>query len=117
MNSSCSATSSDDLDSLFSSGCISELEAVGCKPIQPPNLKVKKSLILRRCDDKILYQREEDIKSEIEKQNDCVKEQEIFKYISLKNIEVPFESQYMASQVMSLCRTKGLLLFNFDEFH
>ena len=78
--------SSDDLDTLFSSGCISELEAVGCKPILPPDLKVKRSLILLRCNDQILNQREEDIKSEIEKQNDCVKVQEIFKYSSLKNI-------------------------------
>ena len=31
--------SSDDLNTLFSSGCISELEAVRCKPILPPNLK------------------------------------------------------------------------------
>ena len=38
--------SSDDLDTQFSSGCISELEAVGCKPILPPDLKAKTSLIL-----------------------------------------------------------------------
>ena len=100
--------SSDDLDTLFSSGCISELEAVGCKLILSPDLKVKRSLILRRCDEQILNQREKDIKSEIEKQNDCVKAQEIFKYNSSKNIRVTFESQHMASQVL----TKGLILFN-----
>ena len=33
--------SSDDLDTLFFSGCISELEAVGCKLILPPDLKAK----------------------------------------------------------------------------
>ena len=55
--------SSDDLDTLFSSGCISELEAAGCKPILHPDLKAKRSLILLRCDDQILNQREEDIKS------------------------------------------------------
>ena len=103
--------SSDDLDTLFSSGCISELEAVGCKPILPPDLKVKRSLILRRCDDQILNQREEDIKSELEKQNDCVKLQEIFKYNSSKNIKLTFECQHMASQVL----TKGLLLFNLSH--
>ena len=64
--------SSDDLETLFSSGCISELEAVGCKPILPPDLKVKRSLILRQCDDQILNLRKEDIKREIEKDNDCV---------------------------------------------
>ena len=46
--------SSEDLDTLFSSGCISELEAVGCKPILPPDLKEKRSLTLRRCGDQIL---------------------------------------------------------------
>ena len=65
--------SSDDLDALFSSGCISEQEAVGCKPILPPDLKVKRSLILQLCDDQILNQREEDIKCEIEKQNIVLK--------------------------------------------
>ena len=103
--------SSDDLDTLFSSGCISELEAVGCKPILPPDLKAKRSLILRRCDDQILNQSEEDIKSEIEKQNDCVKVQEIFNYNSSKNIKVTFESQHMALQVL----TKELLLFNLSH--
>ena len=43
------------------------------KPILLPDLKVKRSVILQRCDDQILNQREEDIKSEIEKQNDWVK--------------------------------------------
>ena len=80
---------------------------MGCKPILPPDLKAKRSLILRRCDDQILNQKEEDIKSEIEKQNDCRKVQEIFKYNSSKNIRVTFESQHMSSQVL----TKGLLLF------
>ena len=103
--------SSDDLDTLFSSGCISELEAVGCKPILPPDLKAKKSLILRQCDDQILNQTEVDIKSEIKKQNDCVKVQEIFKYNSSQNIKVTFESQHMAAQVL----TKGLLLFNLSH--
>ena len=83
--------SSDDLDTLFSSGCISELEAVRCKPILPPDLKAKRSLILRRCDDQILNQREEDIISEIEQQINCVKVQEIFKYNSSKNIKGTFD--------------------------
>ena len=103
--------SSEDLDTLFSSGCISEREAVGCKHILPPDLKAKRLLILRRCDDQIPNQREEDIKSEIEKQNDCVKVQEIFKYNSSKNIKVTFKSQHLASQVL----TKGLLLFNLSH--
>ena len=110
MNSSCSATHQMIRYSI-SSGCISELEAVGCKPILPPDLKTKRSLILRRCDDQILNQSEEDIKSEIDKQNDCVKVQEIFKYNSSKNINVTFESQHIAFQVL----TKGLLLFKFSH--
>ena len=75
------------------------------------DLKAKRLLTLRRCDDQILNQSEEDIKSEIEKQNDCVKVQEIFKYNSSKNIKVTFESQHMAFQVL----TKGLLLFNLSH--
>ena len=103
--------SSDGLDTLFSSGCIWELEAVGCKPILPPDLKAKRLLLLQRCDDQILNQRKENIKSEIEKQNNCVTVQEIFKYKSSKNIMVTFESQHMASQVL----TKRLLLFTLSD--
>ena len=80
--------SSDDLDTLFSPRCIPELETVGCKPILPPDLKAKRSVILRRCDDQILNQKEEDMKTEIEKQNDWVEVKEIFKYNSSKNIQV-----------------------------
>ena len=80
--------SSDDLDTLFSSSCLSELETVGCKPIlspeletvgckpipspeletvgckpiPSPDLKAKISVILRMCDDQILNHKEEDIK-------------------------------------------------------
>ena len=103
--------SSDDLDTLFSPSCISELETVGCKPILPPDLKAKRSVILRRCDDQILNRKEEDIKSEIEQQNGWVKVQDIFKYNSSNNIKVTFESQHMASQVL----TRGLLLFNLSH--
>ena len=102
--------SSDDLDTLFSSGCISQLEAVECKPILPPDFKAKISPILRRCDDQKLNQRK-DIKNKIEKQNDCVKVQEIFKYNSFKYISITFESQHMALQVL----TNGLLLFNLSH--
>ena len=103
--------SSDDLDTLFSSACISQLEALGCKPIMSPDIKAKRTLILWRCDDQILNQSEEDIKSEIEKPNDCVKVQEIFKYNSSKSIKVTFASQHMAFQVL----TKELILFNLSH--
>ena len=46
----------------------------------------KKISLLRWCDDQIFNQREKDIKRELEKQNDYVKAQDIFKYISLKNV-------------------------------
>ena len=42
MNSSCCATPQMILDTLFSSGSISELEAVGCKPILLPDLEAKR---------------------------------------------------------------------------
>ena len=96
---------SDDLDTQYSSGCISELVAVGCKPILPPDLKEKRSVMLRRCDDQILNQREEDIKSEIEKQNYCVKVQDIFKYIVQKQRDsycLIFHTQHTISSIKFL---------------
>ena len=46
---------------------------IGLKPILPNDLKAKRSVILQQYDDQILNQREEGIKTEIKKQNDCVK--------------------------------------------
>ena len=88
---------------LFSAMCISKLYTVGCQPVLPPDLKAKRSVILRRCDYQILNKKEEDIKFEIEKQNACIRVQDIFKYDSSKNIKVIFENQYMVSLVL----TKG----------
>ena len=88
--------SAEDLDALFS-------HTVGCKPVLPPDLKAKRSVILRRCDYQILKKKEQDIKTEIEQQNACVKMQDIFKYDSSKNIMVTFENQHIVSQVL----TKG----------
>ena len=56
----------------------------------------------------ILNQKEEDIKTEIEKQYYWVEVQDIFKYNSSKNIKVTSESQDMASLVL----TGGILLFS-----
>ena len=103
--------SSDDLDTQFPPSCISELEKWGNKPMLPPDLKVKNSVILWRCVGQILSQRGENIKGEIEKQNDCVIVQDIFKYNNSKNINITFESQHMALQVL----TNGLLLFNLSH--
>ena len=84
---------------------------MGCKPILPPDLEVKISAILRGCDHQILNQKEDDIKTEIEKQNDRVEVQDIFKYNSSNNIKVTFDSQYLAS----LALTRGLLLFDLSH--
>ena len=54
--------SEEDLDALFSATCISKLYSVGCKPVLPPDLKAKRSVILCRCDYQILNKKEEDIK-------------------------------------------------------
>ena len=79
------------------------------------DLKAKRSVILRRCDDQILNQREKDIKSEIEKQYDCVKVQDIFKYNSSENIKLSFESQHMASYVLTKGSNKTNRLFNLSH--
>ena len=103
--------SEEDLDALFSATCISKLYTVGCKPVLPPDLKAKRSVILRRCDYRILNKKEEDIKFEIKKHNSCIRVQDILKYDSSKNIKVTFENQHMASQVL----TKGLVLYNLSH--
>ena len=103
--------SEEDLDALFSATSISKLYTVGCKPVLPPDREAKSSVILRRCDNEILNEKEKYIKFEIEKQNAGIRVQDIFKYDSSKNIKVTFETQHMVSQVL----TKGLVLFNLSH--
>ena len=103
--------SEEDLDAIFSATCISNLNTAGRKPVLPPDLKAKRSVILRRCDYQILNKKEEDIKFEIEKQNAYIRVRDIFNYDSSKNIKVTFENQHMVSQVL----TKGLVLFNLSH--
>ena len=91
--------SEEDLDAIFSETCISKLCTVGCKPVLPPDLKAKRYVILRRCDYQMLNKKEEDIKSEIEKQNACIRERDIFKYENSKSIKVTFEKKLMVPQV------------------
>ena len=92
--------SEEDLNAIFSETCISKLYTVGCKPVLHPDLITKRSIILCRCDYQILNKKEEDNKSEIEKQNACIRVRDIFKYENSKNIKVTFENQLMVAQVL-----------------
>ena len=55
--------------------------------------------------------KEKILKVQTEKQNDCVKVQDIFRYNSSKNMKVTFESQHIASPVLK----KGPILFNLSH--
>ena len=90
MNFLCYATLKKISMLFFSAACISKLYTVECKPILPPDLKAKRSVILRRRDYQIPNMKEEDIKFEIENQSACIRVRDILKYDNSKNIKVTF---------------------------
>ena len=96
--------SDEDLDAPFSATYISKLLTRSRAKTGSADLIAKTTIILRWCDYQILYKKEEDIETEIDKQNVVLRVQDIFKHDSSKNIKVTCENKHMVSQVL----TKGL---------
>ncbi len=97
-------------DQVFSRQVKEELQQNGFTPLLPPELKVKKSVILTRLDD-LIYDREEgEIIDEIVQHNSWVEDNidTIYKFPNSATIKVTFTQTSLAKR----CTEKGLLAFN-----
>ena len=100
----------DQLDKLFSSDCISALKAIGCFPKIPPQLKARRTVIIRSVDEFIYEKDENEILAEVKLKNSSLNAVEVFKFSKGRNIKITFDNQTMANQ----CKQNGLTLYYFE---
>ena len=99
---------SSDVDKLFSPECTKELKQLKCELIVPPDLKAKKSIIVKQVDSYVYDQNIDAIRYELEKENDWLSVNEIFKFPKSRNIKLTFANQNMVTLALS----RGLLMFH-----
>ena len=98
--------SARDVDNLFKKPCLEALKKVNCTPILPPDIKAKRSIILKNCDEDILLSTPQEITSEIEKLN-RVTIDDIFKFTSNKSMKITLDSQSSAERLLK----EGIKMF------
>ena len=98
----------DDTDQLFSVDCIKALACIDCRPVLPPDVKAKRTVILRRLDNHIYQQNEDDIVREIQSENSWSEISSIFKYPKFNSVKITFVNQKMAQKACE----NGLLIFH-----
>ncbi len=98
-------------DCIFNNETKRELETHGFSPIMPPQLKVKKSVILTRVDEIIYEKHIVDIGEELQKCNPWIGEDnivDIFKFPKSSTIKITFSQTLLAEK----CIDHGLKAFN-----
>jgi len=100
-------TDDDNSDKIFSRDCVRGLNDINCEAVLPPNIKAKRTVILRNLDP-LIYQNDiEQIKLEIQCENSQFVVDDLFKFPNSRMLKITFSTQQMAA----MCVEKGLLLF------
>lgn len=97
-------------DKIFTVGCTQDLQAKEYEPVLPPQLRARKSIILRNVDGIIYDNNEADIQQEIINNNCFIKEgdvEKIYKFPRSHNIKVTFKQVAQAEKASET----GLKLF------
>jgi len=97
-----------DSDRLFSETCVAALLSVGCEPILPPEVRAKRTVLLRNLDDLVHEHECNDIREAIDKANDNFDVADIYKFPASKMLKITFKTQEMASH----CLENGIYMFN-----
>ncbi len=97
-------------DSIFTMKIKEILEKNDFIPVLPPELKVKKSVIVTKLDDLIYERNESEIKDELSRSNSWIGEEvdNVFKFPNSPTIKITFTQSNFAKK----CTEQGLLLFN-----
>lgn len=99
----------DHADTIFSTKIKEELQKYDFQPLLPPELKVKKSVIVTRLEDLIYERDEEAIKQELINNNTWIDDIEaIYKFPRSSTIKITFTHTAAAKT----CTEKGFLAFN-----
>jgi len=100
----------DHADTIFNREVREDLESNGYQPIMPPELKVKKSVIITKVDDIIFDWSIEEIADELILKNEWIGEEldSVFKFPNTPTIKITFTQTTLAKK----CTEKGLRAFN-----
>ena len=97
-----------DVDLLFSEACVKELKKIHCEPQLPPEVRAKRTVMLRRIDDIIMSKEERDIIAELQEKNDWLRIADIFVFPNTPTVKLVFTTNEMAVKALS----NGVKLFN-----
>lgn len=100
-------SSAEDAEKLFMNPSLDELHEEGLNPIMPPELRAKRSVIIRNVDDLIYNNDCEQIKSEIQTVNEWAIVTEVIKFKVRHGLKIVFENVKIADA----CLQKGLSMF------
>lgn len=101
--------SDGDAERLFTSEAKKELDKVNLTIIAPPEMKAKRTLVIKRLESFIGSKEKDEIKKEIEEQNNWMKIKEVIKIKDYTHImKIVCEEAAMADRALQ----EGLLMFN-----
>jgi hypothetical protein len=97
-----------DSDKIFSAECIDALKLLSCEPVMPPDLRAKRTVIVRNVDDHAFQNEIPVFKEELARCNNWLKISDMFKLPNFNGIKLICESSDMAKK----CTSDGILMFN-----
>ena len=99
--------SSADVDLVFQEACMFALDALGCIPVLPPELKAKRTVILKSLDTYIYDLPLAEIVFELNKNNENLHVVDAYKFPNSRTVKITFSNENMAST----CLENGLNIF------
>ena len=100
--------SDKDVDLLFSDECESALKQLHCEPQLPPEVRAKRTVLLRHVDSDILGKEKGDIIAELEEYNSWLSLVDIYVFQNAPTVKLVCSTNEMAKRVLN----SGVLLFN-----
>ena len=105
----------DDLDKVFLKDCLQALQQENFTPILPPELRAKRSVVVFKVEDHIYERSEDEIKEEMENQNDWIDDgiDSLYKFPRNKMMKITFKHTATAKKATE----QGILCFNMSIPH
>ena len=98
-----------DVDNLFSSECIEALGSLSCVPQLPPEMRAKRTILLRYVDDLIHQKDENDIANDLQQRNAWLSISDVYVFPKSPTIKITCATVAMANKACD----SGVFIFNF----
>lgn len=99
----------NDADKILGNEAKGEIEKIGLQIIVPPETKARRSIILRQLDQIIGSNTPDDIKTEMERENDWLKIEEVIK---MKNYTHILKLRLEETSMVEKAKQRGILAYN-----